>query len=232
MRGHRWCVTRPAALHLPTPPHLPSPLAADFENCKCRGLSCVSNCTTSIYVGHRGSDRKGATMQSAYQIEQLNSYSVTGWLSDVSCRASGDSRAWPACKEQLKAQLRRRVHGAGTCCCSSRRQPAVQRSGAELHPCKCCRAGSQDAPTSCASHAVDVPNVILTTTTPPHSPRSCTRRLTTCTTTLAISSGAPARRPSSLFPAPQVSGPQVQALELVPFPISAASASLHAVGGR
>lgn len=52
-------------------------------------MPCVSNCTTSIYVGHRGTDREGATMESGQQIEHLmNSSSII----DVGCHAGGGSR--------------------------------------------------------------------------------------------------------------------------------------------
>jgi hypothetical protein len=58
--------------------------AAPFVDCACRGLGCVSgNCTTGIYVGHRGTDSKGAAMETAYQIQQLNQFSVTNWLQKV-----------------------------------------------------------------------------------------------------------------------------------------------------
>ncbi|GAB4822799.1 hypothetical protein N2152v2_009845 [Parachlorella kessleri] len=58
--------------------------AAPFAKCACRGLACVSgNCTTAIYVGHRGTDSKGAAMTSAYQIEQLNQYSFVNWFQSL-----------------------------------------------------------------------------------------------------------------------------------------------------
>lgn len=47
-------------------------------------MACTKgNCTTSIYIAHRGTDRKGRAMQSAYQLDQLNSLSFTNWFSEV-----------------------------------------------------------------------------------------------------------------------------------------------------
>lgn len=57
---------------------------AKIDDCSCRGLDCVSgNCTTAIYLAHRGTDRRGAVMQSAYQIQALNDYSVVTWFSKL-----------------------------------------------------------------------------------------------------------------------------------------------------
>ncbi len=50
------------------------------------------NCTTAIYVGHRGTDSKGAAMTSAYQIEQLNQYSFVNGFQSV--RQGGSQEAW------------------------------------------------------------------------------------------------------------------------------------------
>ncbi|KAI3433419.1 hypothetical protein D9Q98_003234 [Chlorella vulgaris] len=58
-----------------------SACAWSFDECRCNdGLSCPSdNCTATVYVGHRGSDKAGRSMDSGYQIEQINKFSVTTW---------------------------------------------------------------------------------------------------------------------------------------------------------
>ncbi|KAL4431119.1 hypothetical protein ABPG75_006375 [Micractinium tetrahymenae] len=59
-----------------------SACAWSFDACTCNaGLNCpANNCTTSVYVGHRGSDKPGRSMQSGYQIEQINKYSLTSFF--------------------------------------------------------------------------------------------------------------------------------------------------------
>ena len=75
-------------------------LAAPFAKCTCRGLQCVSgNCTTAIYVGHRGTDSKGASMTSAYQIEQLNQYSFVNWFQSVSLGIASRPACGEACMQ-------------------------------------------------------------------------------------------------------------------------------------
>jgi hypothetical protein len=52
--------------------------------CACRGLSCPgsSNCTTTTYVGFRGSTISGYPLQTAYQIVGINKFSITGVFAD------------------------------------------------------------------------------------------------------------------------------------------------------
>ncbi len=56
--------------------------AAPFNQCACRA-NCTeqANCTLTTYVGFRGTDKKGEPMQSAYQITQINKFSLTGFWS-------------------------------------------------------------------------------------------------------------------------------------------------------
>lgn len=63
-------------------PRPPSTTAGSFQECACdKGLECpANNCTTTVYVGHRGSDKPGRTMQTGYQIQQINQYSITSFF--------------------------------------------------------------------------------------------------------------------------------------------------------
>lgn len=56
-----------------------STCASPLEDCTCRGLQCASNnCTTSIYTGARGSSQSGQAFTSAYQIQNINRFSISG----------------------------------------------------------------------------------------------------------------------------------------------------------
>lgn len=59
-----------------------SACATSFESCECAlGLKCPSNnCTTTVYLGHRGSDKSGRVLESGYQIQQINQYSITSFF--------------------------------------------------------------------------------------------------------------------------------------------------------
>lgn len=74
---HAASLTGPVFVPLPS---LRSP--GDPNECICNaGLSCpANNCTTTVYVGHRGSDAPGRALQSGFQIEQINQYSVTSFF--------------------------------------------------------------------------------------------------------------------------------------------------------
>ncbi|PSC76437.1 Armadillo repeat-containing 8 [Micractinium conductrix] len=63
-------------------PYTQAQCAWDPNECICNaGLSCpANNCTTTVYVGHRGSDAPGRALQSGFQIEQINQYSVTSFF--------------------------------------------------------------------------------------------------------------------------------------------------------
>lgn len=58
-----------------------SACAWSFDSCLCDGgLTCpANNCSTTVYLGHRGSDKAGRAMDTGYQIEQINQFSVTSW---------------------------------------------------------------------------------------------------------------------------------------------------------
>lgn len=84
----------PACWPCPSPTHPPDthifhpstrrglPAAGSFDECKCnKGLDCpANNCTTTVYVGHRGSDAPGRSMKTGYQIQQINQYSITSFF--------------------------------------------------------------------------------------------------------------------------------------------------------
>jgi hypothetical protein len=61
-----------------------STCAWTFDECACNAtnpLQCAaSNCTSAIYVGHRGSDKPGRTMKTGSQIEKINQFSITSFF--------------------------------------------------------------------------------------------------------------------------------------------------------
>ncbi|PRW58472.1 Armadillo repeat-containing 8 [Chlorella sorokiniana] len=61
-----------------------STCAWTFDECACNAtnpLQCAaSNCTSAIYVGHRGSDKPGRTMKTGSQIQKINQFSITSFF--------------------------------------------------------------------------------------------------------------------------------------------------------
>lgn len=62
-----------------------STCAWSFDSCICNGgLNCpANNCTTTVYLGHRGSDRPGRAMETGYQISQINKLSITNFFWNI-----------------------------------------------------------------------------------------------------------------------------------------------------
>jgi hypothetical protein len=56
-----------------------STCAVPLNECICRGLNCnAGDCVTTIYTGARGSSDSGQSFTSAYQIQNINQFSITG----------------------------------------------------------------------------------------------------------------------------------------------------------
>ena len=136
------------------------PTAAAMSLCTpCTSLTTcpANNCTTTVYVGFRGSDKAGRTMNSGYQIQQINQYSISSvfWsLLDKVRRASAcvclrvcvcvcvcmcvHERVCPSASRQgLPARLFVSQSGRAAgfrCCCSAHHLPAGNRAGARPRP--------------------------------------------------------------------------------------------------
>lgn len=61
-----------------------STCAVPLPACICRGLNCnAGDCVTTIYTGARGSSDSGQSFTSAYQIQNINQFSITGIFSTL-----------------------------------------------------------------------------------------------------------------------------------------------------